>query len=189
VLPTSSTYGNSVTFTATVLPSTATGTVTFYDDGSLLGSGTLSSGTVSYSTSSLSTGTHQISATYNGNTNFLASTSNTVSQQVNSAAAGDFSLSALPSSKSVTAGSGTTYTVSITRLSGFTGPVTFDVPVLPSGVSGTFNPSSTTGTSSKLSIKTLSTTTAGTYTLTITGTSGSLIRTTTVTLIVKTRSR
>jgi subtilisin family serine protease len=179
-----STFGQVVTFTATVSP-VATGTVTFYDGGSALGSGTLSSGTASYSTSSLSAGSHPITATYGGDSNVAGSTSSTLTQTVNSATAGDFSLSASPASRSVNPGSGTTYSVSITRSSGFTGPVTFGVSGLPAGASGTFNPSSTTGTSSKLSIKTLSTTPAGTCPLTITGTSGSLSHTTTVTLIVK----
>lgn len=190
VSPTSSIYGELVTFTATVLPDSATGTVTFYDGGTALGSGTLSSGMASYSTSSLSAGSHSITATYNGNSNFLTSTSNTVSQTVESAPASDFSLSASPTSRSVNPGSGTSYTVSITRSSGFAEAITLRVSGLPEDYAlGTFKPPTTTGTSTKLSITTSSSTPAGTYPLTITGTSDSLSHTTTITLIVKSRSR
>jgi len=180
-----STFGQVVTFTATVSPTTATGTVTFYDGASSLGSGTLSSGTASYSTSSLIVGNHPITATYEGDSNVEGSTSSPLTQTVTNALAGDFSLSASPLSKTVTAGSRTTYTVSITRLSGFAESVDLSVSGLPDGAEGTFKPDTTTGTSSKLSITTSSTTEDHTYLLTITGTSGSLIRTTTVTLIVK----
>jgi len=178
-------FGQVVTFTAAVSPSAATGTVTFYEGTTRLGTAAVSSGTASYSTSSLPVGDHVITATYEGDSNVAGSTSSALMQKVNTAPAGDFSLSASPSSKSVTAGSGTAYTVSITRSSGFAEPVEFSVSGLPPGASGTFNPGTTTGTSTKLSITTSSTTNAGTYLLTITGTSGSLIRTTTVTLIVK----
>jgi hypothetical protein len=71
-----SVFGASVTFTATVAPSSATGTVQFYADGAALGSaGMLSGGTASVSTAALSVGTHAITATYGGDSNLIASTS------------------------------------------------------------------------------------------------------------------
>src|SRR5580698_4701967 len=45
-----STYGNSVTFTATVTPSAATGTVTFKNGSVVMGTGTISSGQATYIT-------------------------------------------------------------------------------------------------------------------------------------------
>jgi predicted small lipoprotein YifL len=81
-----STFGNSVTFTATVTPATATGTMTFRDGATVLGTGTLSSGVATYSTSTLSVATHSITATYSGDTNFVTSTSPVLSQTVNRAA-------------------------------------------------------------------------------------------------------
>jgi subtilisin family serine protease len=96
----------------------------------------------------------------------------------------DFSLSASPTSRTVSRGSSTSYNVAISR-SGFTGSVSLSVSGLPSGATGSFSPTTTTGTSSKLSIKTTrSSTTTGVYLLTIKGTSGSLIKTTNVTLTV-----
>src|SRR5205823_1159861 len=47
-----SVFGQSVTFTATVSPGTATGTVTFMDGASTLGTGTLASGQTTFPTSS-----------------------------------------------------------------------------------------------------------------------------------------
>jgi hypothetical protein len=79
-----SVYGQSVTFTATLSASAATGTVTFYDGSTSLGTGTLASGTASYSTSSLSIGSHSITAVYGGNSTYGSSTSNVVNQKVKS---------------------------------------------------------------------------------------------------------
>ena len=56
---------------------------------------------------------------------------------------------------------------------------------LPSGATGSFNPTSVAGSgNSTLSVSTSSTTPAGTYTLTITGASGSLTHSASVTLVV-----
>jgi len=58
---TPSTYGNSVTFTATI-SSGPSGTITFYDGSTQIGTGTISSGKATCSTSTLGTGTHSITA-------------------------------------------------------------------------------------------------------------------------------
>ena len=76
-------FGQTVTFTATVSPGTATGTVQFLDSGNLIGTGTLSAGTASFVTSSLTTGVHSITAAYTGDTNDATSVSTAVSQTVN----------------------------------------------------------------------------------------------------------
>src|SRR5208282_265327 len=56
-----STYGSSVTFTATV-PGGDTNTVTFYSNGSSIGTATPSGGTATLSTSSLAVGSDSITA-------------------------------------------------------------------------------------------------------------------------------
>jgi hypothetical protein len=97
----------------------------------------------------------------------------------------DFSITASPASQTVTAGAGTSYTATVAALGGFTGAVSFSVSGLPSGASASFNPTSVTGSgSSTLSVSTSTTTPAGTYTLTITGTSGTLSHSATVSLVV-----
>jgi len=74
--------GVPVTFTATVSPSAATGTVQFFDGSTLLGTVALSSGQASLTTSSLTAGKHSITAVYGGNANFASSTSAVLTQNV-----------------------------------------------------------------------------------------------------------
>jgi hypothetical protein len=81
-----STAGDSVTFTAKVTAETgpvATGAVTFKDGSTAIGTGTLnSSGVATLSTSSLTSGTHSMTAIYEGSTDDLTSTSAALSQVV-----------------------------------------------------------------------------------------------------------
>src|SRR5262249_14610224 len=75
-----SVYGQSVTFTATVTAGaglgTPTGTVTFKDGGTAIGSGTLDAmGHATFTTTTLTVGSHSITAMYLGNTNLAPSTS------------------------------------------------------------------------------------------------------------------
>jgi hypothetical protein len=95
----------------------------------------------------------------------------------------DYTLSITPTSRIVTAGGSTTYTVNINRLNGFTGSVGFTVSGLPAGATSSFSPNPTTGNSSTLSVTT-AVGTSGTFTLTATGTSGSLVRNASATLQV-----
>ncbi len=99
----------------------------------------------------------------------------------------DFSLGASPNSQTVVAGNSATYTATVTPSNGFSGGVTLSVGGLPAGATSNFstNPVPGGSGSSTLGVSTSSTTPAGTYTLTITGTSGSLSHSTNVTLIVK----
>jgi hypothetical protein len=80
-----SVFGQSVTFTATVLGTggTPTGTVTFNDGATTLGTGMLSGGHASFTTSALAVGSnHAIAANYSGDTNFNASSGVLNSNQV-----------------------------------------------------------------------------------------------------------
>jgi glucose/arabinose dehydrogenase len=86
--PNPSVYGQSVTFTATVTGSGVSGTVTFKDGATTLGSGTLSSATAAFSTSLLTIGSHQITAVYGGDATFAGSTSAPLTQTVNVGGAG-----------------------------------------------------------------------------------------------------
>src|SRR5205807_262119 len=95
----------------------------------------------------------------------------------------DFSLSATPASQSVVQGAGTTYAVSITPSGGFTAVVTFNVSGLPGGATASFSPNPATA-SSAMTVATGAATPPGSYALTITGVSGTLTHTTSVTLVV-----
>jgi hypothetical protein len=66
-------FGQAVTFTATVTPQfsgTPTGTVTFKDGTATLKTVALSGGVAKFTTSKLASGTHNMTATYNGNPDF-----------------------------------------------------------------------------------------------------------------------
>jgi uncharacterized repeat protein (TIGR03803 family) len=80
-----SSFGQSVTFTASVTPQfggTPTGTVTFYDGTTLLKTVALSGGVAKFTTSALARGKHTITATYNGSTSFTGSSAS-LTQTVN----------------------------------------------------------------------------------------------------------
>ena len=80
----SSNYGDPVDIVAQISPAGATGTVTFKDGGTTLGTGTPNGGGyASFQTSSLSVGTHSITAVYGGDGSYAGSTSSAVSFPVN----------------------------------------------------------------------------------------------------------
>jgi hypothetical protein len=126
--PNPSTVGAVVTLSAKVSSSggVPTGTVTFSDAGSTLGTGTLNSGGVAtLTTSSLSAGTHILAATYNGATGFSTSGSASLSQVVNGVIA--TTITALSSSPNPSnAGSSITFTAKVSSSAGIpSGSVTF----------------------------------------------------------------
>jgi hypothetical protein len=86
--PTTVSYGKPCTFSVQIgvqSPGSGnpTGSVTFYDGGKTLGTGSLSAdGHATFSISSLSKGTHSITATYGGNDNLDGCSSSAVSQVI-----------------------------------------------------------------------------------------------------------
>jgi hypothetical protein len=96
---------------------------------------------------------------------------------------GNFALSASPGSLSFIQGASGTSTVTVSPQNGFNGSVSLLASGLPSGVTASFNPSSTSGTST-MTLKASSTAATGTVTVTITGTSGNLSNRTTISLTV-----
>jgi hypothetical protein len=85
--PNPSNFGQSVNLTANVAvvapgAGAPTGTITFQDGGTTLGTGTLISNMATLSTSSLAPGSHSLTATYSGAVNFMGSSSSPVSQLV-----------------------------------------------------------------------------------------------------------
>ena len=114
--------GGSVTFTATMAPLSATGTVTFVDGSTVLGSGavTLSSGIASVAVTTLSLGTHSVTAVYSGDTTDAASTSSVLTQTVEVATTTTLTSSLNPS----VVGQSVTLTATLSDPTG-TGTVTF----------------------------------------------------------------
>jgi Bacterial Ig-like domain (group 3) len=112
-----STFGQSVTFTATVAATAAgfvvpTGSVTLMDGSQSLGTFVIdSSGVASISTASLTGGTHAITAVYGGDTQFAPSTSSETDQVVNRAST---STTLRPSASQGTFGQSVTFTATVT---------------------------------------------------------------------------
>jgi hypothetical protein len=95
---------------------------------------------------------------------------------------GDFSLSVVPGSVVAVQGTSVSVSVSIVRTQGFSGSVTLSVSGLPPGTSASANPASTTGNSSTVTITTGKGSPIGAFSISITGSSGSLTHTTNLSL-------
>lgn len=96
----------------------------------------------------------------------------------------DFSLSANPANLVIARGSTGTSAITITRTGGFANSVMLSATNLPNGVTAAFNPLSTTGTSSMLTLTASSTATLGTSTINVVGAGGSLTHSTPINLTV-----
>ena len=105
-----------------------------------------------------------------------------------SSASPDFSLSASPTNLTITQGSQGTSTIAVNPFGGFTGSVSLSASA-PAGVTWAFNPASATPTTnSTLTLTVSNVATPGTSTVTITGMSGGLSRSTTISLTVSSSS-
>ena len=147
--------GSPVTFTLTV-PAGATGTASFYDGMTLLGTTPVAGNTATFTTSVLSSGSHAITAIYSGDTNFTTATSLALTQVVSGPAA-DFTVSSPTGAQIIPPGASANYTIVVASQSTpFTNPVVLNASNLPPGATSTFTPASVTpgaaGASSQLTI-------------------------------------
>jgi hypothetical protein len=135
--------GVSVTFTATVSGSggVPSGTVTFYNGTSAIGTSTLASGIAGLTTSFSSAGTASIHAVYNGDMNFTGSTSATLAETI---VALGLAANVNPNPLTIPRGSSGTLTLTLTPQGGLTGPVSFSCGTLPAHLSCNFAPPSIT---------------------------------------------
>lgn len=162
-------------FSGPVTPSAVTGSpalVASFAPASInVPAGGSASTTMTINTTAASSGTYAMTVT--GTSGALTDSK---SVQLTLTAAPNFTLSATPSPLNIIAGNSSNYQVTVSSNNTFAGPISFSVSGLPSGVSGTFAPTSVTlGNSQtnntiRLNIVTQPTVTSGDYTLTITGT-------------------
>ena len=149
--------GQPFTFTATVSAASGvpTGSVTFYDEGNLLGTAAVNASGVATFTDALSVGTHTITAKYTGDTNFNGSTSAGVTVTVTSQT--DFVVGSAETSQMVNPGGKVSYAIVVVAVNGsYNSPVTLSVAGLPSGATATFSTAAPTpGDNSASSILTI----------------------------------
>jgi hypothetical protein len=94
----------------------------------------------------------------------------------------NFALAASPNPQVLVPGASNAIDVSINRAQGFGSSVALSVSGLPSGVTGTFSPSSTTGNTATLTLTATNAVALGNFSITITGTSGSIVSSTSSTV-------
>jgi flagellar hook assembly protein FlgD len=154
------------------------GTVVYSDTGTTSSRGTVS---FNWNTGGASSGTYTVtaSASKSGYTSGSDSTSFTIS----ATPTGDFSISASPSMLSFTSGGSSTFTISITPTGEFADPITLTSSSTPSGLTVTPGSVSISSPYSATNF-TVSSNTSGEYVVNITGTSGSLMHTASVSVTV-----
>lgn len=168
-------YVGTVSFAVTGLPAGASAT---FNPSSLVNSGSTTLNIIT----SLSTTPGSYPLTITGSDGTL---SHSTQVTLVITPAGDFSMGATPASQTVLPGQNTGYSITISSINGFSGVVGLSVSGLPAGATGTFTPGSITGAgTANLAVTTAGTTPAGVYNLTITGTSGAIVHTVGVQLIV-----
>lgn len=166
-------FNGSVTLSATPLPSGVTA--------SFATNPTTSTSSLTFTAASTAT-TGMVTVTVTGISGSLTHTT-TVTLTVTGPS--DFSLSASPASVSVAQGSQGTSTVTSTVTGGFSGVISLSASGQPTGVTVGFSPTSITGAGTSTMTMTVgSSVAAGTYLITVTGTSGGLTHTTSVSLTV-----
>jgi len=149
-----STVNVPVTFTVPVSPSVATGTVTFKDGTTTLGTASVIAGIATYATASLSSGSHSITAVYSGDANYNTSASGILTQTVNPLTP------VITSSVTATGTANTAFSYQITATNS---PTSYSAMGLPSGLG--------VGTTTGLISGTP--TVSGNFNLTISATNGS----------------
>jgi Domain of unknown function (DUF1929)/PKD domain len=169
-------FADTVNFSVSGLPSGATAG---FVPASVTGSGS--------STLTVATAANTPVGTY---TLSLTGTTATLTHSVNVTlivtSTGDFALSASPTTLQIARGKNGTDTVTVSALQGFSGAVSLSVSGLPQRTSASWSSTTVSGSgNSVLTIRTNKPAKSGTYNLTITGTSGNLVHSIPLTLVLQ----
>jgi len=162
-----------------------TGTVTVSANTGEMCSAAVSQGgcSITFSTG----GTRTVSATYSGDSNYTSSSSNASVQVI----VGDFSISATPSTQTISSGHQAYYTITVAPIGGLTGTVALSCSGAPANSTCSISPSTDNlqgkPVSSTVTLNANKNVNHGTFTLTFTATygNGALVRRTSVMLTVK----
>jgi hypothetical protein len=175
-------FSNAVTLSASGLPS---GVIAGFNPSTIPAPGSGSSTLTLNASRSAATGTYSITITGTGGG---VTQTTTVSLTVSAVGNPSFTLTANPSSVSVSQGGNGTTTITAAISGGFDGDITFSDSGLPSGVTASYNPSTIPAPGSGTSTLTLtasSNAAPGTYTAKVIGTgTGGVVENTTITLTV-----
>ncbi len=135
--PTSATYGASVILTQTV-PLGATGTVTFLNGATVLGSATIVNGVATLTTTALPVGSNSVTGSYSGGGNYTASTSAPTTVTIASNVTPGYTITANPASLTIHAGSTGTSMLTFLPVGGYTGTFTIACNNLPANAACQF---------------------------------------------------
>jgi hypothetical protein len=170
--PATAVSGQTIALTAMVAQtsgtSSPTGTVTFQDGSSTIGSSPLAAGTATLTISTLSVGTHSLNAIYSGDTVNSSSASKAVSVTITAASAppptpaADYRLTLSSSALTMTQGTPGSLTVSVTPGNGFGASLSFACSGLPSGWACNFAPPTLSGSTPESTKLTISATNSAT---------------------------
>jgi PKD repeat protein len=166
-------FTGTASFAITGLPA---GTTATFNPPSVTGSGSTTLGIST--TTSIQSGTYPLVVT---------GTSGPVTRTVNVTLVvnGDFTVSAAPATVTINRDGTATYSVAVSS-SGFAGTVLFSVSGLPKFATGKFNPTSVVNAGNTVfTVSTNKKVAAGTYPLTVTASSGGLVRSSPVTLVIR----
>ncbi len=174
-------FNSTVSLTVSGLPS---GVTAAFNPTSIAAPGSGSSTLTFTAGATATTGTSNVTITATGGG---VTHTTTIALTINAAATPDFTLSASPTSLSITQGTSGNSTISTTVSGGFNSAVSLTVSGLPSGVTAVFNPASIAAPgsgSSTLTFTASATATTGTSNVTVTATGGGITDTATITLTI-----
>ena len=178
-------FNSSISLSATGLPS---GVTASFSPATITAPGSGSSTLTLTASSSASVGSYSVTITGIGGG--LTETT-PLSLTVTSGTEPGFTLSASPTSVSITAGGSGTSSLTTTIAGGFNSAISFSATGLPSGVTASFNPSTIAAPgagSSSLTFSSTASASAGTYSIVVTGTGGGVTHTVAISLTVATVS-
>jgi Glycoside hydrolase family 44/Bacterial Ig-like domain (group 3) len=146
--PASGVSGQAISLTASVTPASATGTISFKDGSSTIGSANLVAGKGTFSVSTLSVGTHSLTAAYSGDSVDSPASSNTVTVTITASTSGpspDYGLTLSSNTLAMSQGTSGSLTVSVAPQNGFSASLSFACSGLPSGWGCSFAPATLSG--------------------------------------------